>query len=166
MDTNQILSIVRSDQAICQIYHGVFPIDKLPILHSLPAALVINLDDSTEPGSHWVAIYIETKSSCEYFDSYGREPEEKLRTYMNKYASKIKFNKKCIQQPLTATCGQFCIYYLIWRSRGVPLKNIVNSLDKSYADEFVTGFVNKLFKINTVTVDIKFITDQICNNFI
>lgn len=166
MNTTQITSVLKSDQAISQIYNSVCPIDKLPHLHTLPAALVINLDDSTQPGSHWVTVYIDTNNKGEYFDSYGREPNETLKNYMHKYTTNIKHNKKCIQQPLTATCGQLCIYYLVWRSRGVPMKNIVNSLDKSYADELVTGFINTLFKINTVTVDTTFIFDQICNNFL
>jgi len=100
-------------------------------------ALVINLDDCTLPGSHWVSIYIDSNHKCEYFESYNREPNETLKQYMRKYTTNMKYNKKCIQQPLTATCCQLCIYYLVWRSSGVPMKNFVHSLDKSYADEFV-----------------------------
>jgi len=116
------------------------------------------------PGSHWVCMYFDNRDRGEYFDSYGRQPNNTIVRYMKRFASHIKFNKKCIQQPLTSTCGQLCVYYLIWRSRQIPLKEIVSSLDKSYADEFVTGFVNNLFKTDTVVFDREFLIDQICKD--
>ena len=41
------------------------------------------------------------------------------------------------------------------------MKDILNSMDKGYADEFITGFINGLFKVNTAVVDEHFLLDQI-----
>ena len=164
MDSIQILNIFRNDQVIQQIFNGVYPIDKLPKIPFKPAALIINLDTSKQPGSHWVCLYFDKKAGCEYFDSYGRTPSKKLINYMRKYATKIKYSKKCVQQLLTATCGQYCVYYLTWRCRGVYMKDILKSLNKEYADEFVTGFINGLFKVNTEITDERFLQEQ-WNNF-
>lgn len=84
---------------------------------------------------------------------------------MTLYARKTKFNKKCAQQLFTATCGQHCIYYIVWRCRGVYMKDILKKLDENYADEFVTGFVNSLFKIYTNVIADEFIINQICNKY-
>ena len=44
------------------------------------------------------------------------------------------------------------------------MKDILKSLNKEYADEFVTGFINGLFKVNTEITDERFLQEQ-WNNF-
>jgi hypothetical protein len=50
----------------------VFPSDLLPA-HLLPGIVrykvIINTDIHTEPGTHWVAVHLDTRSSSDYFDS-------------------------------------------------------------------------------------------------
>lgn len=157
MNTLEILSILKNDQAVEQILLGVFPSNLLPKLTKLPAAIVVNLDPSNEPGSHWVSLYFDDFGNCEYFDSYGREPQE-LRYFINENSRNYVFNNIKVQGELTSTCGQMCIYVLIWRTRGIPFKDIVNSMSN---DDFVTGFVNALFKINTKVYDYDYIVNQI-----
>lgn len=147
MDTHEILQILRNDQAVKQVLLGVFPIDQVPPIFYKPAALIVNLDPSHEPGSHWVCMYFDKRGNCDYFDSYGMKPNSMLETYILENASKFKCSSKVVQKPLTSTCGQLCIYYLIWRARGVPMNMILDSLEKRYSDEFITGFVNNLFKV-------------------
>jgi hypothetical protein len=53
-------------------FAGVLPSVLLPS-HQLPGfvryTIVINTDVHTEPGSHWVAVHVDTRySSCYYFD--------------------------------------------------------------------------------------------------
>ncbi len=52
MNSLQVNSILRGDQALKQVFTGVYPIDTLPQCTSVPAALVINLDKHDEEGSH------------------------------------------------------------------------------------------------------------------
>jgi hypothetical protein len=166
MNSTEILTVLRSDQVLSQMIVGVFPIDKIPPPASVPSGFVINLDKHTLPGSHWVALYIDTNSKCEFFDSYGLEPNKQIRNYIEKHFSVLKYNRKCVQKFFTASCGQLCIYFLVWRVRGVPMKTIAQSLELEYSDEFVVGFVNNLFRINTVVYDKEFIVDQICRQMI
>ena len=161
MNTKEILSILKSDQAVGQILLGVFPLDKIPIIKNKPSALVINMDPSYMNGSHWIAMFFDKNDSCDYFDSYGKKPSKVLEKYMFRFSSKIRTSLKQIQNNFTSTCGQLCIYFLIWRSRGVPLKTIMSSLDQGFTDEYVTGFVNNLFKVNTVLMDEGFIINQL-----
>lgn len=164
MNTLQLSDILKSDQAVSQIFLGVFSIDKLPPIYYKPAALVVNLDKSSEPGSHWVCMYFYSKEKCDFFDSYGRKPSKKLLKYIFQHARIIQYNGKCIQSFFTSTCGQLCVYFLVWRVRGPNIKAIVQSLDQDYADEFVTGFINGLFKANTQVVDQEFQNGAILRN--
>nr|CAD7578487.1 unnamed protein product [Timema californicum] len=52
------------------VQSGVFPADQLPARIARPAALVINIDPNTKPGTHWVPIFIDKNGVGEYFDSH------------------------------------------------------------------------------------------------
>jgi len=164
MNTYQLTSILTSDQSVGPTFLGVFPIDKLPksVKFNPPCSLIVNFDPSSQPGSHWVAIFIPDGDSCEYFDSYGRDPPPPILTFLKCQHKKILKNNKQLQSNITSTCGQMCVYYLIWRSRGIRMYDILQSLTLPNVDELVTGFVNGLFKINTRVVDEHFFVSQLC----
>lgn len=165
MNSAEILGLLRSDPYTNYVFLGVYAINELPKISVKPCALVINLDPNTHPGSHWVCAYFY-KQTCDYFDSYGLKPILLLKRYMLKYSDTILFSTKQLQSPFSSTCGQMCIYFLVWRARNVPLLKIISSLDVSYADEFITLFVNKLFKINTVMIDENFLMKQLSDSYI
>lgn len=52
-------------------FMGVFPSDKIPILSLASPYAILNLDKSTQSGSHWVAISKVGKKTYIY-DSFGR----------------------------------------------------------------------------------------------
>ena len=43
---------------------GVYPADKIPKFWGKTAALIVNTDDHTKPGTHWVALYRQWKWLC------------------------------------------------------------------------------------------------------
>lgn len=51
-------------------FEGVFAADKIPILDDNTYA-IINLDDSGQPGSHWVSV-VKHKNRTYIYDSFGR----------------------------------------------------------------------------------------------
>ena len=53
--------------------------------------VVFNLDESWKPGSHWVACYSDLKKGTVYFfDSYGYNPEKRIRKLLRSIARYIK----------------------------------------------------------------------------
>tara|TARA_Y100000389_G_scaffold17772_2_gene15519 strand:- start:16892 stop:17782 length:891 start_codon:yes stop_codon:yes gene_type:complete len=84
-------------------------------------ASVFNLDEHDEPGSHWVATYIDIPSQkMYYFDSEGlRCPTRIKKIYHNlkKYEenSKLKFysNYGVVHQKSNHECGMYCIYFIL-----------------------------------------------------
>ncbi len=61
-------------------FAGIFPADKIPILTEKVPYAIVNLDDSNESGSHWVAIARDKESGKPsgakpkiiFYDSFGR----------------------------------------------------------------------------------------------
>lgn len=77
---------------------------------------IINLDNKTGPGTHWVA-YRKFKSNIEYFDSFGNlgPPKELLKYFLqrNLNKNKIIYNYKKFQNYNTYNCGHLCLKFLI-----------------------------------------------------
>ncbi len=163
MDAVQISSILK--KAIGKGCLGVFPSDKIPAKVKGPCTMVINTDASTNPGSHWVAIFITRDGIAEYFDSYGQPPEvAEISSFLNRYRMRY-YNKKQVQGPFSSVCGHYCIYFAIQRWQNVHMKDIVNkfSNDHEENDEMITQWINDNCDIETETYDVNFLFNQICH---
>ena len=76
-------------------------------------AYVINLDECSDIGTHWVAFYVN--NNITYFDSFEVEhiPKE-IKTFINN--KNIKTNIFRIQAYDSIMCGYFCIgLYAQWK---------------------------------------------------
>jgi hypothetical protein len=121
-------------------FQGVFSSDTLP---TTPRLLVCNTDPAHKPGEHWIAIYVDKNGFGEYFDSFGRPPSKHFEHYMNYNCSRWIFNKKQLQSIISAFCGYYCCMYVILRSRGNDMTQIVGMLtnDTGYNDWLVHRFL-------------------------
>jgi len=150
METRQIHGILSRIVVPPTRFIGVFAKDQIPITDSLPhypSCFVANTHASNKKGEHWVAFWIDSSKHCEFFDSYGLSPL--IYGFNVPFTS---FNTMTIQSLNSSVCGQFCIYYLYCRSRGLPLAHILNSFSISnleWNDYQVARFVNKHFGIFT-----------------
>ena len=71
---------------------------------------IVNLDDDTGPGTHWVA-YKKRGSNVIYFDSFGDlQPPLELFEYLN--VDNIKYNHEKYQSYDTFNCGHLCLKFL------------------------------------------------------
>jgi hypothetical protein len=166
MNTNQLLKCIRSDSLLNDCCAGVYPIDQLPEPKGYPECCVVNLDPASKPGSHWMAVYIDPEGFGEFFDSYGRRPEKKqILKYLKCNCLDWTYNDKMLQSVFASTCGQYCIYYLYYRVRGKPLKQIVNDFgqDLEVNDMKVTSWLNANFDVNTDVFEFEFVVNQVCH---
>ena len=99
-------------------FHGVYFRDNLPNKIK-DGAYVINLDEHSGTGIHWVALYVKN-NDITYFDSFGVEyiPEEVRKFIKNK---KIKTNIFRIQAYDSIMCGYFCIGFIDFMFKGKSL---------------------------------------------
>ena len=147
MNTLQIERLLKRDAASRYLFRKVCALDELEPA-SFPSAYVINSQTSDQPGEHWVAVYFDRHGRGEYFDSYGLPPEILgLEPYMNQNASRgWIYNRKTLQGMFSTTCGHYCVYYLLFRCRGVPLHAIVSPFTANLYDNDrrVTDFIYRL----------------------
>lgn len=152
---------------MAQQFAGVFASDQLPASIEKPGALIVNTEPSRLSGEHWVAIYIDKSGRGEYFDSFGRKPFVKdIVLFLDGQCPGWSFNEKRLQGGLTTVCGQYCIYYLYRRCRGLSMSNIVQYFSSDYDrnDYTVARFVARYFNITLPSSDsdAKFMFNQIC----
>ena len=83
--------------------------DKLPSYPRTNESGVVNLDDSSGKGTHWVA-YRKQGNTVTYFDSYGDlAPPKELLHYFN--GCSIYYNSDAFQRG-GYTCGHLCLQFL------------------------------------------------------
>jgi hypothetical protein len=62
MNTFQIKHALEQDPVTRKTFCGVFPSDKLPqTIEKYPCGFVANTDQSSKPGTHWVAFYLPSE---------------------------------------------------------------------------------------------------------
>ena len=99
-------------------FKGAFPCDKIPIFEDNEYSFIVNVDNSSLPGSHWTALVIRGNNAY-YFDSFGRlydnasfpaDYTANLQRFC--LGKKISFQNKVLQGFHSYTCGEYCIYFI------------------------------------------------------
>lgn len=127
-------------------FKGVYPKDKLKLIPKFKdGSIVINMDDSTGQGTHWVAINIDSsKPYTEYYDSFGLSPPNEVVAFLNKYKKPIKYQDDQLQNDKSVLCGYYCCDYCTQRYRGIEpeviLKQFTNKPSlKNEQEAYVIG---------------------------
>ena len=104
-------------------FNGVYSRDNLSD-EIKDGAYVINLDEYSDIGTHWIALYI-LNNSVTYFDSFGVEhiPKE-IKTFIGN--KNIKTNIFSIQAFDSIMCGYFCIGFIDFVLAGKTLTDFKN----------------------------------------
>ena len=120
-------------------FFGCFAKDKLPIF---PKSLIIDIDDSSKPGDHWVALVL-FKTKGFYFDSISLPIVDLSILRFLKPYKKVTYSSTCIPDVASSNqCRQFCIAFI---------KNVRSKI--SY-HKFVSMFNEVNLKYNDYIVNI------------
>ena len=105
-------------------FNGVYWRDNLPNKIK-DGAYVINLDEQSDIGTHWVALYVYI-DDVTYCDSFSVEhiPKE-IKTFINRPSS-IKTNIFRIQAYNSIMCGYFCIGFTNFMLLGKTLTDFTS----------------------------------------
>ena len=106
-----------------QKFNLVYSRDNLPNKIK-DGAYVINLDEHSDIGTHWIALYGKN-NDITYFDSFGVEhiPKEIKAFIKNR---NIKTNIFRIQAYDSIMCGYFCIRFIDFMFKGKSLTDYTN----------------------------------------
>ena len=104
-------------------FNGVYSKDNLPNKIK-DVAYVINLDEYSDIGTHWIALYVKN-NVVTYFDSFGVEhiPTE-IKTFIKN--RNIKANIFRIQAYDSIMYGYFCIAFIDFMFKGKSLTEYTN----------------------------------------
>lgn len=146
MDSLQLASALPDAVSPHAFPLGVFPRDKIPSRPcKYPSCFIANTDVSDKPGTHWIAYFMDSPYHTEFFDSFGHTPSTYDFSLIANQCNSLQF-----QSDFSLLCGQFCIYYLYHRSRGITLPEIQTMLSSSQHlinDKKVNCFAHKLFSL-------------------
>jgi predicted SpoU family rRNA methylase len=92
---------------------GVFPSDKIPKKIKKGCLLIVNVDKSSESGSHWLGVCKDkTKGKILVYDSFGRSIHEILPSIKGK-GRNVKSTEYDKEQKIKETnCGARCLAFL------------------------------------------------------
>ena len=104
-------------------FNGVCSRDNLPKMKD--GAYIINLDEYSDIGTHWVALYVHN-NDVTYFDSFGVEhfPKE-IKAFIDRSLSTTT-NIFRIQAYNSTMCGYFCIGFIDFMLAGKTLTEFTN----------------------------------------
>ena len=103
-------------------FNGVYSRDNLTKIKD--GAYIINLDEYSDIGTHWVALYVQ--NNVTYFDSFGVEhiPKE-IRAFIG-HSLSIKTNTFRVQAYDSIMCRYFCIGFIDFLLAGKTLTEFTN----------------------------------------
>ena len=140
MNIIQIELLLRRDPYCRKIFKSVYARDQIKRV-SFASGYVINSDSSTRPGKHRIAVIFDRRGNGlhSYLDSYG------LRSRNWK-------NRKTLQELYSAMFVQYCIYFVLFRCRGVSLRAITSHFSSNFSanDHRIARFVCNLYNYHIV----------------
>lgn len=131
----------------CSLKNNVYAANRLPLYVKTPMYLISNLDPDSEPGSHWVGMYIDRNGIGGYFDSYGRPPTGHHKAFFRRNARHWDFNRYRIQLDWSSVCGEYSLTYLHYMYYGNTLRDYLSMFceDKFINDIVVSQLFKRLF---------------------
>lgn len=149
MNARQIEEVIKKDPVTRNKFGGVFAENRLPHhVNVYPCGFIANTDPDSKPGKHWVAFYFTTPEQGEF---YGHSPHfysKRFLNFLNQNSQNWICNQEDLQSLNTAVCGEYSIFYLMHRARGVSMNSIVNLFgsNKLWNDESVYFFISKYLR--------------------
>ena len=100
----------------------------------MDGAYVINLDEYSDIGTHWVALHVQSNNNVIYFDSFGVEHiSEEVKAFINN--KNIEKNIFRIQAYDLIMCRYFCIGFIDFMLVGKNLTKSTNLFSPSNLKE-------------------------------
>lgn len=165
MNTWQLEEILKKDKYASGVFCGVKARDQfIQESPTFPAAYIVNTDNSTQPGTHWISVWLTHENTVEYFDSYGNGPLFiDLAEKLNALSPHIKYNNFRLQGYTTTVCGHYCLLFCLLRARGFPFDTVINTFKPDMTNEgrdhLIAEFVEDRYLNTLVKFDKDFSSD-------
>ena len=122
-------------------FRGIYSRDGLPKKIRKECG-IINLDDMTGPGTHWVC-YRNLDSVVEYCDPFGLiMPNEALKYSHTGSRKPIVYSMDEIQNRSTVLSGYWCLYDLFEGQQGFGILDVIRN---PHFDNDISDFIKSYF---------------------
>ena len=150
MNSGELLNILQRNEDTTLLNPAVKPLNHfLDDSLERPSMTIVNLDSCDKPGSHWVAVHVPLHGDTEYFDSYGEKPDKDFLLKLQKRNGRVLLSNYSVQG-FSTVCGQYCLLFLLLRSRNYTFHDFITSLLlcelSSERDMIVNEIINMFFK--------------------
>ena len=128
MNSIQIFEILSNDPYSKKYFQTVLAIDDLQLFKKKlkSQAYVINTDKRSGKGEHWLSVFYDGQSNCQFFDSLGFGPEfYNMDDFLKTTVKSIEINKFPVQSVFSEFCGFYSILFILIRSRRIPYINFL-----------------------------------------
>lgn len=108
--------------------------------------VISNTDTRDGPGKHWVTFYFPVRGPYEFFDSLGRKPMDYDAGFETILQRQYFMNCDQLQRSNSDMCGLYCVYYVMNRSVGMSMKDIVKPFQVhglKRNDDYIETFLKK-----------------------
>ena len=99
-------------------FRGAYAYDLLPAKPTTDFSVVINTDDSTKPGEHWLVL-ARKNGRLLFIDSYGRSYRDDsfdpnfIKWIINYIGpERVVCNRMWLQRLTSNACGAYCVYFI------------------------------------------------------
>lgn len=167
MNSRQLSYLAHQDPILSHSFRGVFAADEVSDQLSqeqTPHCFIANTDPSDQPGSHWTAFYCPVTGPLEYFCSYAVPPTTFFSLSLEQCDyNYCTINKDQLQSIWSSVCGQYCLYYLHQRCRGMNMTSCLQPFgeDMDRNDRWVNTWIEQRYEIDLNVYDTDFLKKQI-----
>jgi hypothetical protein len=109
-------------------------------------SLILNLDDNSGPGTHWVAVYWKDGVFF-YFDSFGLPPPEELLASARD--KRLFYSDNRIQMDDSTMCGYYAMMFIKQLMGGKSFYDFINQFDNpatQYNERVVRKWASRAIK--------------------
>ena len=120
--------------------------DQLVEMPNKNGCYIINLDDSTGLGTHWVALFIKNNIAI-YFDSYGESFPLAVYEFCHRRSDiNLIQNNIQLQYIESNVCGWWCIYFLHYMDNtSIPSHDSIRKFNNQFNQYQLKANERKLF---------------------
>ena len=137
----------NADSKTLKAFFGVYPIDQLPpFVPHLPLIIIVNTHTHNLQGEHWKTVFIDKDRNGELFDSLALPVSSHLTRWLNTFTRRWITNHLSYQDPFSATCGAYALYFTLLRLDCLSLQSVTETFSRypNVNERGVLSFYNRL----------------------
>ena len=130
-----------------KVFNGVISRDQIALIDH-QGYYIVNLNDSTQPGSHWVTLRVRAPPHpIEYFDSFGLNAPHEVVELSHLMGVNYRYNSTQYQDLKSVLCGYWCLYFVNESVKGKTYYDILKPFshtDTQFNERLIVEYFRNL----------------------